>query len=778
MQLGKYQLIRKLASGGMAEVFLAKAAGPMGFEKTLVLKRILPHLAEDEAFVEMFLGEAKLAAQLNHPNIVQIFDFGEAEGSYFLAMEFIDGPHLRRLIKRSGEQGRELPVGICAKLVASAAEGLAFAHELVDPETGSALGLIHRDVSPENVLVSRQGSVKVVDFGIAKVAGQGHRTQTGVVKGKVAYMPPEQLQGRNMDRRVDVYALGVVLYELLTGRRPFDATTEVSMMQAILFEPFVPAVQRRPGLPVAMQRILDRVLEKDREARYPDCRALQSDLERFLLSEGEPVGAYQIAQFVAQVTDSEGGGGALPSPVTPSREAAEKAARAEPKPSPAKLGAPAEKRDPDDRTDPATPAAGVKATPPGGKERGGAPTVDASPGAGVRGRAASPSSDAVPASPGAGAVVAPAGGRGRAASLSSDAVPASPAVGGAAVPNGGRDRLAKPSSQTVPVSRAGDAEAGALAKGRSTTPPTDSEGPRPPKAIAGPRRTPERPTVRVATPVDAATLAPPEQSVPSSGGRRGVLVAAVVGLLLIVGGVALTRGSGPTEGDAALPGSTAEPPSREPGVAGSGEPSLDAKPVARNTAPEGAPLAAAEEREGASPPIAEKAAPSGDGAHPAGGATAPDSLGTAPGEAGQGSTLPSEPMAAAQSVGASTPTVADAGSRAQAHPTSPTPEMPTPPPAPKVAQRDVRPSSPPSVRRAPPPPAPVRRAMLEFRIRPYATVFLDGKNLGQTPLDPVEVTVGMHVVRLVNRDLQKEVTRQVEVKPGDPTLFKLNLQAE
>ncbi|HLK99636.1 MAG TPA: serine/threonine-protein kinase, partial [Myxococcaceae bacterium] len=216
-QLGKYQLIRKLATGGMAEVFLAKAAGPMGFEKTLVVKRILPHLAEDPAFVEMFLSEAKLAAQLNHPNIVQIFDFGEADDAYFLAMEFIDGPNLRVLLKRASQQGVALPPAVCARLIATACEGLAFAHDFADPGTGELLGLIHRDISPDNVLVSRQGAVKVVDFGIAKAAGQSHKTRSGVIKGKLSYMPPEQLRAKQLDRRADVYALGVVLYELLTG---------------------------------------------------------------------------------------------------------------------------------------------------------------------------------------------------------------------------------------------------------------------------------------------------------------------------------------------------------------------------------------------------------------------------------------------------------------------------------------------------------------------------------------------------------------------------------
>ncbi|KFE68565.1 serine/threonine-protein kinase [Hyalangium minutum] len=303
-QLGKYQLIRKLATGGMAEVFLAKAAGPMGFEKTLVVKRILPHLAEDPAFVEMFLSEAKLAAQLNHPHIVQIFDFGEADGEYFLAMEYIDGPNLRVLLKRAQTAGLELPPAVCARLIASACEGLAFAHDFADPETGEPIGLIHRDISPDNILVSRQGAVKVVDFGIAKSASQGHKTQSGVIKGKLAYMPPEQIRAKALDRRVDVYALGVVLYELVTGCKPFESETDASTMQAILFEPMVPAAQHRPDLSEPLLRILDRALAKDREQRYPDCLALAADLEEFILSVGKPVTTQHIVQLIAQVSPS------------------------------------------------------------------------------------------------------------------------------------------------------------------------------------------------------------------------------------------------------------------------------------------------------------------------------------------------------------------------------------------------------------------------------------------------------------------------------------------
>jgi len=301
MQLGRYQLIRKLAQGGMAELFLARVEGPWGFEKTLALKRILPHLAEEPSFVDMFLSEAKLASRLHHTNLVQIVDCGRAEGGYYLAMEYIDGPNLRGLGRCASGLGIPMPLELCAWIIAEACEGLAYAHEFCDPATQKPLRLVHRDVSLDNILVSREGGVKVVDFGIAKAADQVHRTQTGIIKGKLTYMPPEQLRGLELDRRVDVYALGIVLYELLTGRKPFDATTEASIAKAILFEPLIPAVKRRPDLPKALQVILQRALAKDREQRYPDCRAFQTELEAFIRSRGEPMGSAQLARFVERV---------------------------------------------------------------------------------------------------------------------------------------------------------------------------------------------------------------------------------------------------------------------------------------------------------------------------------------------------------------------------------------------------------------------------------------------------------------------------------------------
>ena len=192
--IGKYKLLRLIASGGMAEVYLARQAGAAGFEKLVCLKRILPHLASDRQFVEMFLNEARLAARLDHPNIVSIYDLGEANGNYFIAMEFIDGPSLRAVAKRARERGERLPIAEVVKIVSMAAGGLHYAHDLADAE-GKPLGLVHRDISPDNILVHRNGMAKVVDFGIAKAANSSGRTRTGALKGKVAYMPPEQLRG-------------------------------------------------------------------------------------------------------------------------------------------------------------------------------------------------------------------------------------------------------------------------------------------------------------------------------------------------------------------------------------------------------------------------------------------------------------------------------------------------------------------------------------------------------------------------------------------------------
>jgi predicted Ser/Thr protein kinase len=300
--IGKYKLVRLIASGGMAEVYLARQAGAAGFEKLVCLKRILPHLARDKQFVEMFLNEARLAARLDHPNIVSIFDLGEANGNYFIAMEFIDGPSLRAAAKRALERGERLPIAEIVKIVSMAAAGLHYAHELTDAG-GKPLGLVHRDISPDNVLVHRNGAAKVVDFGIAKAANSSSSTRTGTLKGKVAYMPPEQLRGDPLDRRTDVFALGVVLYELLAGQRPWAGDSEVSLIGRIMTEVPPPLSTLRPEAPAGLVAVLDRALAKDREARYASCHDLQVDLEALLVSLGQTITQARISDFAKAYAD-------------------------------------------------------------------------------------------------------------------------------------------------------------------------------------------------------------------------------------------------------------------------------------------------------------------------------------------------------------------------------------------------------------------------------------------------------------------------------------------
>jgi hypothetical protein len=304
---GRYQLVKKLASGGMAEVFLARAAGPGGFEKTLVVKRILPQLAEREAVVRMFFSEARIAAQLTHPNIVQIFDFGEDEGAYFIAMEFVDGITLRTLSKWATATGPLAPT-ICAKLVSLAAEGLGWAHDFASPETGEPLGLVHRDVSADNIMVSRTGAVKVLDFGVARVAGEDNGTQAGMLKGKISYMPREQILGDPLDGRVDVYALGVVLYLLLTGQRPYEKASEVALMNAILTGAPRPLTSLRADVPASLVAIVQRAMAQERELRFQSCHELQHALEQYLASERAVVTTAVLGQLVSQVREALSGG--------------------------------------------------------------------------------------------------------------------------------------------------------------------------------------------------------------------------------------------------------------------------------------------------------------------------------------------------------------------------------------------------------------------------------------------------------------------------------------
>ncbi len=304
VQFGKYRLIQPLAQGGMAEIFLAKQQGPAGYEKTVVIKRILQHWSSNEEFVEMFLDEARLAAQLSHPSIVQIFDFGEVDGSYFLAMEYLRGEDLHSLINIARKSGVAIPSQVAATIVSAAADALHYAHTLT-AEDGHPLNIVHRDISPSNIFLTYQGQVKVLDFGIARAEGKVVKTATGVVKGKLAYMSPEQAMGDRIDGRVDVWALGAVLHELLTLERLFWKKTEALSLNALLKEPIPLPGEKVAGVPRELDEVCRRALERDLERRYPDASQMYADLDDYLSSRTYVPAQRLLQQYITEVVGPE-----------------------------------------------------------------------------------------------------------------------------------------------------------------------------------------------------------------------------------------------------------------------------------------------------------------------------------------------------------------------------------------------------------------------------------------------------------------------------------------
>lgn len=279
-RVGRYDLVRRLGSGGMAEVHLARASGIEGFEKLVVLKRILPHLSADPHFVKMFLAEARLAAILEHNNIVQVFDLGRHDQDYFFTMEFVYGETLYSVLRAARRMGQKLPLEHSITMGIGTAAGLHYAHERVGFD-GKPLGIVHRDVSPSNVMLTYDGCVKVTDFGIAKVTSRTDVTQAGTRKGKVPYMSPEQCRAKDLDRRSDIFALGIVLYEASTQTRLFDGEDEFGVMNRIVNGDIEPPSSRRSGYPKELERIVMKALSVDRERRYKTARGLQLDLEKF-----------------------------------------------------------------------------------------------------------------------------------------------------------------------------------------------------------------------------------------------------------------------------------------------------------------------------------------------------------------------------------------------------------------------------------------------------------------------------------------------------------------
>jgi serine/threonine protein kinase len=298
-RFGKYTLLRVLAKGGMAELFLAIQKSVAGFEKLIVIKRILPSMNQDKAFIEMLLHEARIAATLSHPNIVQIFDVGSAEGLYFIAMEHVHGEDIRSIVRGMKAKGvPEFPLEHALAIATGMCAGLAYAHEKKDFD-GSELGIVHRDISPQNVVVTFSGDVKIVDFGIAKSDNKmATETKSGKLKGKVPYMSPEQAKGEVIDARSDIFATGVMLFELTTGKRLFKGSSEFETLKLICEREYPRPSQVRPGYPADLERIVMKSLAKDKAERYQSAREMQADLEEFIRSNRLPVSNIALSQFM------------------------------------------------------------------------------------------------------------------------------------------------------------------------------------------------------------------------------------------------------------------------------------------------------------------------------------------------------------------------------------------------------------------------------------------------------------------------------------------------
>src|SRR5262245_29363169 len=298
--LGRYRVVDEIGVGGMASVHLARMDGPGGFQKWVAIKRIHPHLVEDDQFVDMFLDEARIAAGINHANVAQVFDLGKDDNTYWIAMEYLHGEPLREIMRRHEERGMRLTPELAARICSDAAEGLHAAHELRG-KNNQLLGLVHRDVTPHNLFLTYDGYTKVVDFGIAKVADRLSSTRAGTLKGKLAYMSPEQVRGAEVDRTTDIFALGVVLWELTTNQRLFRMDTDLDTLEKVQ-ACVVPAPSSLVvNYPMELETVVMRALAKRKQDRFQTAREFSRALQNFLMRAGSFVGPEEVAAFVRSV---------------------------------------------------------------------------------------------------------------------------------------------------------------------------------------------------------------------------------------------------------------------------------------------------------------------------------------------------------------------------------------------------------------------------------------------------------------------------------------------
>lgn len=305
-KLGRYQVGTRLGVGGSAAVYLGRLPGPMNFERLVAIKVVHDHLSEEKEFISQFLDEANLLVRLAHPNIVQVHELGREGDTLFLAMEYLHGQPLSKLISSLARRSKRLDPVLVAWLGAKTAEGLGFAHDLKD-EQGQSLGLVHRDISPQNVFINYDGSVKLIDFGIARAAGRIAQTTLGRVKGKFSYMAPEQVLGKDFDHRVDLFALGATLYEAALGSRLFAGVDESETLHKLLFEEVPDPRSRVPGFPDELAEILKRALQTEPEKRYQTAAELARDLDAFVKAAGIDDPQQQLADSMHGLFEQERG---------------------------------------------------------------------------------------------------------------------------------------------------------------------------------------------------------------------------------------------------------------------------------------------------------------------------------------------------------------------------------------------------------------------------------------------------------------------------------------
>ncbi len=330
---GQYELIEPIATGGMAEVYRARMRGVEGFQKIVAIKRILPHLSDNDEFVTMFVDEAKLAAQLQHPNIIHIYDLGKIERSYYIAMEYIDGKDLRSILRALDEKKSRLPLGLALFIASRLAAALDYAHRKKDLQ-GKAMALVHRDISPQNVLISFDGDIKLCDFGIAKATSKASHTRAGALKGKLQYMSPEQAWGRDIDHRSDIFSLGLVLYEMLTGRKGFAGDSELSILEQVRAPKLVPPREIDPAIPPEVERVVLKALKEDCEQRYQTAAEFASELGNILQVIRPAPGASELGSFLADLVGRERPVSSATAPAARPAIAPPPAAPAKPAPAP------------------------------------------------------------------------------------------------------------------------------------------------------------------------------------------------------------------------------------------------------------------------------------------------------------------------------------------------------------------------------------------------------------------------------------------------------------